>query len=72
MVFDEAATIARDANARRLWLTHFSPSVTDPMAYLHEATAIFPAAEIGRQHRTFTLRYEDTPARRATDDRNRD
>jgi ribonuclease Z len=59
MVFDEAAATARDGNVKRLWLTHFSPSVTDPAACLPEATAIFPATEIGRQHRTFTLRYED-------------
>ena len=26
MLFSEVATIARDANVKELWLTHFSPS----------------------------------------------
>ena len=41
MVFDQAATIARDAGARRLILTHFSPSMMEPEQYLHFAQEIF-------------------------------
>ena len=59
MVFDEAASIAKTAGVGRLILTHFSPSMMDPETYLHFAQAIFPATEIGRQHETITLSFED-------------
>ena len=42
MMFAEAAQIARDARAKRLWLTHFSPSLPDPETYLPLAQAVFP------------------------------
>ena len=32
--FSEAARMAKNANAERLWLTHFSPSLNEPEAYL--------------------------------------
>lgn len=59
MVFDEAATIAIEARARRLILTHFSPSMMDPENYLKFACEVFPATEIGRPHETITLAFED-------------
>ena len=42
MMFAEAAETAREAGARRLWLTHYSPSLPDPMEHLPLAQAIFP------------------------------
>ena len=61
MLFREAAALARDGGVERLWLTHFSPALTDPHAWLHEARAIFPATTIGRTGLTTTLRFaEDT------------
>lgn len=59
MLFNEAAAIATQAGARRLWLTHFSPSVEHPAEFLPVAQAIFPNAEIGQPHRTLTLAFED-------------
>lgn len=59
MTFAEAATIARDGGARQLWLTHFSPALTDPGAYLDRATAIFPNTTLGRDGLTTTLAFED-------------
>lgn len=59
MVFDEAARIARDAEVERLILTHFSPAMMDPETYLPSARAVFPASEIGRQHQTITLSFDD-------------
>lgn len=47
MTFAEAATLARDAGAGALWLTHFSPAVSDPHEWLRNATDIFPATTIG-------------------------
>ena len=44
MVFAEAAQLAQKAGAQRLWLTHYSPSLTDPQAALPAAQAWFPGA----------------------------
>lgn len=60
MVFDQAATIARQANARQLVLTHFSPAMLDPENYLQFAQAIFPNSSIGQAHQTITLAFADT------------
>jgi ribonuclease Z len=59
LTFADAATIARDGDARRLWLTHFSPALADPLAYLDRATAIFPATTLGRDGLTTTLTFEE-------------
>jgi ribonuclease Z len=47
MTFAEAATIARDAEAGELWLTHFGTGLSEPAAFLGEATAIFPRTKVG-------------------------
>ncbi|CCF84993.1 ribonuclease Z [Nitrolancea hollandica] len=59
MTFQEAAGIAAAAGVRRLWLTHFSPSMPDPGQYLPLARDIFPATEIGVPHRTLSLSFVD-------------
>ena len=59
MTFAEAATLARDGGARRLWLTHFSPSVPHPETYRDRATAIFPATTVGHDGLTMTLSFDD-------------
>src|SRR5438067_3397339 len=59
LTFAEAATIARDGGARRLWLTHFSPGLAHPEAYLDRATAIFPETVVGHDGLTATLAFED-------------
>jgi ribonuclease Z len=57
MTFAEAATLARDSRARSLWLTHFSPAVEDPDAYLDQATAIFPKTTLGYSGLTGSLKF---------------
>lgn len=59
MTFREAATIARDANARALWLTHFSPAVADPDLYLGNATSVFPNTTVGYSGLETTLAFPD-------------
>lgn len=59
MTFTEAATLARDADARALWLTHFSPAMADPASFLPEATATFPNTTIGASGLTATLTFDD-------------
>jgi ribonuclease Z len=59
MLFHEAAKLAAEAGARRLWLTHFSPALQDPEDWLPLAREIFPHTELGQPHRTVTLRYPE-------------
>ena len=45
MTFQEAAGLAREAQPREMWLTHYSPSLTRPDDYADKARAIFPAGK---------------------------
>lgn len=47
MLFSEAATIAKEAGAEELWLTHYSPALTNPEMFLENATKIFPNTFLG-------------------------
>lgn len=59
MLFSEAAGLALKADARRLWLTHYSPSLSDPEEYIENARSIFPAAECGTDGKFIELDFED-------------
>jgi ribonuclease Z len=59
MLFSEAATIAGEAHAQRLWLTHFSAKMLDPERYAAHATDIFPGTTIGREGLSLTLSFDD-------------
>jgi len=59
MTFREAAEIARTANVRELWLTHFSPALPDPYNYLEYATCIFPNTKVGKDRMATILTFEE-------------
>ncbi|MCL1864175.1 MAG: ribonuclease Z [Defluviitaleaceae bacterium] len=59
MIFREAAELAKKANVRELWLTHYSPSLPDPYNYLENATRIFSATKTGKDRMTKTLKFEE-------------
>ena len=59
MIFSEAAGIAKEAGAKELWLTHFSPSENSPESYLSNATDIFPNTRCGYTGLCRTLRYPE-------------
>lgn len=59
MTFQEAARLAAQAQPERLWLTHFSPALTQPEAYLPFAREIFPATELGADGKRITLQFQD-------------
>ncbi len=61
MTFAEAAGLARDAGARQLVLSHFSPSLADPDAYLAQATAAFPATVVGHDYLQISLTFPPDP-----------
>ncbi len=59
MMYAEAAEIAKKANAGRLWLTHYSPSMPDPNGFLHYAKDIFPDTICPRDGQSIDLQYTD-------------
>jgi len=59
MSFREAANIAKLAEAKELWLTHFSPAMPDPHNYLKFAAEIFPNSKTGKDRMTKTLKFVD-------------
>ncbi|MDE7017849.1 MAG: ribonuclease Z [Lachnospiraceae bacterium] len=59
MTFYEAAALARDAKAKELWLTHFSPSLVRAEDYMQEVRKIFPKAIAGKDGKSVDLLYEE-------------
>jgi len=57
MMMQEAAAIARDAKARALWLTHFSPATPEPELFEAQLRGIFENTFIGTDGRMETLRF---------------
>lgn len=59
MTFKEAAKLARAAEVREMWLTHYSPSLVRPEEFIEDARKIFPAAFPGKDGKTAELIFED-------------
>lgn len=59
MTFYEAASIAREAQPKQMWLTHYSPSLTRPEDYIEEARKIFPRTVAAKDGRTLELDFEE-------------
>ena len=59
MTMYEAARIAAAADVKELWLTHYSPSLVNPGAFLPACRQIFPRTVASKDGRTVTLRFED-------------
>ncbi len=58
MTFYEAAKLAKAAEVKELWLTHYSPSLTYPEEYMGEVRKIFPAAKAGKDRKSVELDFE--------------
>ncbi len=59
MTFKEAAEIAKKAGVKEMWLTHFSPSLVKPKAYVSYAREIFPETYIPRDGMAKNLEYPE-------------
>lgn len=59
MTYREAATVAKNAEVKALWLTHFSPALLNPSEDLPIAKAIFDAVEVGHNLKQTTLYFEN-------------
>ena len=59
MTFYEAADMAKKAEVKELWLTHFSPSLVRGEDYMHEVRKIFPNACLGKDGKTVELVFRE-------------
>ena len=58
MTFYEAAELAKKAQVKEMWLTHYSPSLTRPEEYMDEVRRIFPEAKAGKDRMSRELAFE--------------
>jgi ribonuclease Z len=58
MTFCEAAKLAKAAQAKELWLTHYSPSLVRPEDFIGEAKHIFPNVKLGKDKKSITLDFD--------------
>lgn len=59
MTFYEAAALAKEANVKELWLTHYSPSLTKPEEYMEDVRAVFANAKAGRDRMSVKLEFPE-------------
>ena len=59
MTFKEAAVLAREAQVKEMWLTHYSPSLVRPEEALPEALKIFPNTVAARDRQSTELQFEE-------------
>jgi len=59
MTMYEAAEIAKEADVKEMWLTHYSPSMNKPQEFEEAVKAIFPRTVIAKDRQTLELRFEE-------------
>ena len=59
MTFYEAAELAKKADVKEMWLTHYSPSLIHPEEYMRDVRGIFPNAIAARDGRSVDLVFEE-------------
>ena len=59
MTFYEAAQLAKEAEVKEMWLTHFSPSLVGAERYMEQVRKIFPASYLGKDGKSIELDFEE-------------
>ena len=59
MTFLEAADMAKRAQVKQMWLTHYSPSLIRPEDYMDGVRKIFPQAAVGKDGKSIDLLFEE-------------
>lgn len=59
MTFYEAASLAKEACPREMWLTHYSPSLTRPEEFMDRVREIFPKAKAARDGWSTELGFDE-------------
>lgn len=59
MHVSETCGLAHAAKVKRLWLTHISPAVPNPLEHADYVSSLFPSVEIGYDGLVTSLRFSD-------------
>ncbi|MBE5943036.1 MAG: ribonuclease Z [Lachnospiraceae bacterium] len=59
MTFYEAAAMAKKAEVKEMWLTHYSPSLVRPQDYEEQVRKVFANTIVAKDRRTTTLLFEE-------------
>lgn len=59
MTFYEAAELAKKAEVKEMWLTHFSPSLVRPQDYKDRVRGVFENTIIPKDRRSTTLTFDE-------------
>lgn len=59
MLFSEAARIAKSADVKEMWLTHFSPAMPFPEMFIDNARKIFANTHLGKDRKNITLMFDN-------------
>jgi len=59
MTMQEAARLAADARVRELWLTHYSPSLIRPEAFMESILEVFPHTVASRDGQSAELNFDE-------------
>ena len=59
MTFYEAAHLAKEADVKQMWLTHYSPSLIRAEEFMGKVKSIFPRAKAGKDGKTITLDFQE-------------
>lgn len=59
MTFQEAAELAKAADVKELWLTHFSPSLIRAEEFMADVRNIFPNAKAGKDGKTVEIEFTE-------------
>ena len=51
--------IAKEAEVPKLWLTHYSPSMTRPEEFMENVRKIFPATYAAKDGWTMELKFDE-------------
>ena len=58
-IIEDVAQLAKEAEVKEMWLTHYSPSLTKPEEYMDDVKAIFPNSIAAKDKRSVELVFED-------------
>ena len=59
MTFEEAGTLAKRANVRTMWLTHYSPALGYPENFIGDVRKIFPESYAAKDGMSTEFKFED-------------
>lgn len=59
MTFYEAAQMAKQADVKEMWLTHYSPSLVRAEEFMDDVRKIFPRAKAGKDRKFKELDFEE-------------